>query len=78
MDPLPEHAVEAPPRLLHPHAHKSVGSTARERARRTRDPTTKKPESPLTPKYKNQRKYSGAGLFCGTPLLSCGAASNIL
>ena len=45
------------------------------------DPTTKnqKPESHLTPIMKNkaQRKYSGAGLFCGTPLDSCGAASNI-
>ena len=69
--PLPEDAVEAPPRLLHPRAReRSAGSTARARARRapnTEDPTTKnqKPESHLTPimKNTNQRKYSGAGLF---------------
>ena len=60
IDPQPEHAVEAPPRLLHPRPHQSsAGSTARERAPRapnTRTPQqkTEARESPYTHNEKHE------------------------
>ena len=69
MDRCREYAVEAPPRLLHPHAHKSAGSTAQERARRTRDPTTKGQRVPLHPNTESEEVLGRRTLLRDAPRL---------